>query len=734
MADEGAEAEKSLNGMTSQKRILMLALLVLISAVGIYAINEIAKTRFDETDPEMQGFNLPDEISPGGTLMINFTATDMDAKGRILPENIAHASVRVTGNGYDENKTANRLDGNLFSGKFWNFTNEGEYDVNVVVRDGAGNFAEIDGSFKVRDRSPTIDSFLVCPANIEVEGIGEFTVALKGKDDVGVAAAQAQIESPNGTMKEVSMSYNGTHYVTDVPGSKKGVYDFIATLEDTKGQRVSAGPMSGEVRYSYLDKLVMDVGGRGIKERTAVEYYERHRGIVENLYDKDFIGLVRVLEAGDENSTSNFDKNPSNIITDIVYRDDRIPIEMKNGVLVEFAGLLNDLNVTGFRHMETYHSAGNYTHALQRYSRHTDDEVSRFLGMSEKQPVVIQSLVLRGVDGQEFRFEDDIPRNMWMICELAKQRQYIVDRPEMFEGIYTQFVPSVGWSICDYGPSFYDGVSYSADDPAIWNNIILPFFDYMADPHLGKSDRVFVYPIFNSTAAEQYISDRTNRVLAGWLLSELPGRTVDKRADEPGTIITGIEGTKLFVEQLPEEYERIHQAMIDYPTNTPDGSAGDPNNPRWWWWQWYNDRRNHGLVYTVEKFLKIDDVLSENWSTWDIIKFVHSYERCHCSDYAGEPPMYRFGLPLGFKSFGIPSSETSYKPRKAGAGSSEWSVSIPDTAIDILSFIRTNDRIVIGHGNMLSLFSAVDGAEKDGVEEIFQVYRNKWPIYNWLKD
>jgi hypothetical protein len=722
---------------TQEKAFWGFITFALLTGSLYLASDYLSKSRIDRNDPEIKNVNLPKEIPPGRRLSMNFTAIDMDAKGRVLPENIAHASVRVTGGGYDVNKTAKRLEGDLFSAEFGNLTKtEGPRTADIIVRDHAGNTAKAERSFEVRDRPPTICNFDVSPAQIEVEGEGDFTVALEGKDDVGVAAAQAQVHFPNGTARDVAMGFNGTHHVAKIPGDQKGVYDFSAALEDTKGQSASVGPISRGVSKSFLDKYVEDVADRGIKERTAVEYFARYRGIVERLYDENFEGLVRILEAGDNNSTSNFDKNPSSIITNLVYGDSRIPMDKRDEVLVQFADLLNDLGVTGFKHMNTYQSAGNYTHALQRYARHLDSEISQFLGMSEMHPIKIQPLVLRGVDGQEFRFEDNVPRTMWMICELAKQRPEIINRPEMFEGIYTQFVPSVGWSLFDNGngPMRYESITYSADNPKMWNSIILPFFDYMADPHLGKSDRTFVYPIFNNTAAEQYISDKTDRTVAGWLLCELPGRTVDKRAAEPGIVVAGYPGTELFVEQLPEEYERIKQAMIDYPTSTPDGSAGDQNNPRWWWWQWLNDQKNDDLVYTVEQFRNIDGILSENSNKWNLIKFIYSYERYRVADYLGEPPMYRFGLPLGFKSFGVPSSETSYEPRKAGAGSSEWAVSIPDSAINALRYKMPNDRVVIGHGNMLSLYSAIDGAEEDGIEETFQVFRNKWPIYNWLKD
>ena len=723
-------------GMSTQDKAFWgFVVLALLTGSLYFASDYLSKSGKDRSPPEIKKVTIPEEISPGRIMSMNFTATDMGAKGDTLPEYIKHASVRVTGDDYDVNKTAKRLEGDLFSAKFGNFEQEGKYNTTVIVRDQAGNTAKAERSFDVRDRPPTIESFHVTPAQIEVGGEGEFTVALEGKDDIGVVAARAQICSPSGTTREVAMKFNGTHHVAEVPGSQNGIYEFSATIEDTKGQTCSTGPISCGVGKSFLDKFVADVGEMGINERTATEYFARHGSIVRRLYDENFDGLVSILEAGDRNSTANFDKNPSNIITKLVYGDDSIPFDKKDNVLMQFADILNGINATGFNHMETYRSGGNYTHALQRFGRHIDSEISQFLAMSETNPIKIQPLVLRGVDGQEFRFEDDIPRTMWMICELAKQRPEIVNRPEMFEGIYTQFVPSVGWSLFDNGngPMYYDFRSYSADSPRMWNNIILPFFDYMAGPHLGKSDRTFVYPIFDNTAAEQYIQDRTDRTVAGWLLCELPGRTVDKRAAEPGIVVAGYPGTELFVEQLPEEYERINQAMIDYPTATPDGSAGDIENPRWWWWQWYTDRSNWGLPNTVEQFLKIDDVLSKNLDTWDLMKFIFSYER-YSKAYGGEGLTYRIGNPLGFKSFGIPFQDTVSEPYIKGTMGAEWAVSIPDSAINVLKYKMPNDRIAIGYGNMLSLYSAIDGAEKDGIEETFQVFRNKWPIYNWLKD
>ena len=107
--------------------------------------------------------------------------------------------------------------------------------------------------------------------------------------------------------------------------------------------------------------------------------------------------------------------------------------------------------------------------------------------------------------------------------------------------------------------------------------------------------------------------------------------------------------------------------------------------------------------------------------------------------------MYRYGLPIAFKAFGIPhgachgtfSSNIFINIPKtlvdAGAPNIEWSVTLPDYVVSSLKSKFSG--IVIGYGNYFGLFSCKDGLIKDSseVDEILQPIRDAKYICLWRK-
>lgn len=90
--------------------------------------------------------------------------------------------------------------------------------------------------------------------------------------------------------------------------------------------------------------------------------------------------------------------------------------------------------------------------------------------------------------------------------------------------------------------------------------------------------------------------------------------------------------------------------------------------------------------------------------------------------------MYRYGLPLAYKAFGVPHGEIRIRPLPVGAMSWEWSVSLPDYVKKL-----NENNIELGYANLFSLYKCTTGLEKDGITEITQKIRNIWPIYLWKK-
>jgi hypothetical protein len=217
-------------------------------------------------------------------------------------------------------------------------------------------------------------------------------------------------------------------------------------------------------------------------------------------------------------------------------------------------------------------------------------------------------------------------------------------------------------------------------------------------------------------------------------------------------VVKGIDAMKVFVEQLPREYEEIVKL---YP-NGKVFAWGKERDIRSFYYSWLVDRAMHGLNNTVEQFVglnydkltevtrnddnweneisKYDGVsqtLTKSWKAWDLVKFIYGYERF--KDWGGEQEMQGYGLPLAFKAFGIPLSGIQASPYIVGAGGGEWAVPLPDDIMETLKQAFPNARLAIGYGNIISMYSCIDGQEKDGRNQIFQYINQKGPIYLWKK-
>jgi len=338
----------------------------------------------------------------------------------------------------------------------------------------------------------------------------------------------------------------------------------------------------------------------------------------------------------------------------------------------------------------------------------------------------------------------------------------------------------------------------------VWQ-VILGFYDYMDSlPSRLERDGVgVVFPYSNSTALKGYIADKTNRTVALLYLASIPSVTLDKlnykaKWDEAWrmyrqglidkdtlgklldkalkeSIVIGINAMKKFIEQLPSEYEEIVKLY-------PSGKVGRwSEDPRGFYKGWLADRFCHGLSYTVGEYVGFDDstveyfakkcsstivdhyvypnwnemefrnkidqsygidqFLTKNWKYWDLVKFIYGYERFKSGDWGGEWEMYRYGLPLAFKAFGIPHNQGIGASATSGNfggynsyGHVEFTIyGIPQDVIDKLLNQKDLGRIAIGYGNGISLMSCIDGVEKDTGYEIFQ-WSPRWTkIYLWRK-
>jgi hypothetical protein len=275
------------------------------------------------------------------------------------------------------------------------------------------------------------------------------------------------------------------------------------------------------------------------------------------------------------------------------------------------------------------------------------------------------------------------------------------------------------------------------------------------------------------------IPDKTNRTIALLYLADLPAKTVNKtyaaelrrlaqerkitsaeydRLYQEKAVVRGIEGMKLFVQQLPEEYEEIAKL---YPNEEVQTLYLGRKSPRFFYYDWLDDRFHHGLSNTVSQFVGgwddskvqhgkgitydwigsqngIDQFLTKSWKHWDLVKFIYGYERFAFP--GGEWEMYAYGLPLAYKAFGIPLGQMGGSGTSGNLGGpgnyshGEFAIyGIPQAVIDALRTQKSLGRIAIGYGNGISMMSCIDGFEKDTGYEIHHGIRNIPKIYLWKK-
>ena len=443
------------------------------------------------------------------------------------------------------------------------------------------------------------------------------------------------------------------------------------------------------------------------------------------------------------------------------------------------SNLILELNLADKNlYSQTIHAIGNLTNAFNSLPS-LDRSTIWLLTNATQNPVYgknivdFEPIVIEDAAGTVHVFKSsDVARDTWMIAYLFKERPALAEQGKKFEWI-NRMIQQVAWDIFDdiYGPNGEwveptCGKEHSPEglkptDKKVWE-VILGFHDYMDSlPSKLQKDKIpIAFPYWDSDLLKQVIADKTNRTIALFYLADLPPFTFNPNTKQ---FVTGIEGMKLFVKQLSIEYEKIKEMY-------PDGKVyawGKERDIRALYYSWLDDRYHHGLSNTVDQFIGgwedskfhnpygnmewlqskngIDQFLTNNWKPWDLIKFIYAYERYNSGEWDGEWEMYRYGLPLAFKAFGIPHGADhgtfssnifiNYAPKliDIGAPGEEWSVTLPDYVVSSLKS-KFSD-IVIGYGNYFGLFSCKDGLIKDSseVNEILQWIRDAKYICLWKK-
>lgn len=588
------------------------------------------------------------------------------------------------------------------------------------------------------------------------------------KTEPGKYLVSAKID---GNFLKAYLVFNGTQIPLNF---ENGNYKATISVLDNSTFKIvaqnifgSTSQTEGKINITQTDKLEYLLYS---KSNLFKELYSKNPDVASN-----FLKIAAI--------NSSLTNNLAYIILDQIEKDPRIPSLDKVKTASLASKLFLDLGLFGkvkvldpktgnyveqYLTLPTIQAFGNYSYAIVKgLPLHSRNDLFLLGNATQINPEIVdfEPIKIKDVEGRITIIQSqDLARDYWIIVNLLKERPNLVSQPQKYEWI-NRMIQEVAWCIFDnpYGPGYFDKKTYNPNDPEVWQ-VILSFHDYMDDlpARLVKDGIGIIVPYNNSTEMKNFIADKTNRTIALFYLADLPAVTVNKtyarelytlaqerkitsaeydKLYNEKAIVRGIKGMKLFVEQLPKEYEELVDALNNSTIVPHPFFSGTKR--QWaniYYQQWLNDRAGHGLPNTVEQFRQIDKFLPE------IVKFIYGYERFISSDWGGEWEMYRYGLPIAFKAFGIPAgvaehganigiNNDPYLAKLGGAGS-EWGVTLPDSIIQQLKQTFPNYKIVTDYANRISLYSLPDGLMKDsnGVEWIATVIRGgDKPIYLWRK-
>jgi len=653
---------------------------------------------------------------------------------------------------------------------------EGKLVGEFVVKDKNGNEAKSSLNFLANLEAPRIED-----VKIEKIEFGKYRVSALIEEQ---NLKEAYLQLLNGT--KIPLVRTDGRYSANL--LTKTDLDFYVKAEDAFNLSSS---LAGKIRISNRDKFESWLPSE-FDKALALSLFDASPLVQELFKENELSALTSLLKVAQLNGSA-IPKNLAYLVSDQISRDDRV--KDKSQVAGKAFDLLLSLRIRDLKNFGSVHIPGNYSQALaQGLLEHSEADLKRVFEASELCADIVdfEPVIVKDVDGNRIVIQSsNLARDYWMIANLLKERPALAHQAEKFEWL-NRMVQQVAWDIFDYeyGPKYFDKKSYKPNDTEVWQ-VILSFNDYMdaLPAKLEKDEIEVIIPYNDSDLLRSSIPDKANRTIALFYLADLPAKTVNQtyaaelrrlaqerkitsaeydRLYQEKAVVRGIEGMKLLVEQLPTEYEELITARNDPTIIVRPAFSGTKSDwAKLYYYQWLADRQGHGLNNTVyqyagiklgeyklmEEVVKlveqrngIDQFLAKNWRPWDLIKFIYGYERFRAGDWGGEWEMYRHGLPLAFKAFGIPAGVAEHGANFGinsdsylvgqGAPGSEWGVTLPDSTILQLRQTFPQYEIITDYANRISLFSLPDGLTKDssGVTWIATVIRNgDKPIYLWKK-
>jgi hypothetical protein len=534
--------------------------------------------------------------------------------------------------------------------------------------------------------------------------------------------------------------------------SDKQANEFIAKYPEQNGNSTWVSFAKAWVNDpSLADKSLKTFGN--LKDSLDYMYFVNNNGYdglnyLENL-PKFAEKYKEVLPAYSANSSL------VKIVYDQFQRDPRISVD-RNDLFLKSLKEYQDLNLIKKNLMiQTVHAVNNLTLAYQQGLPRLDKDSAWLLTNAtqiSKDIVDFEPVIIKDVDGNKIVIQSqNLSRDYWMVANLLKERPALASQAEKFEWL-NRMIQQVAWDIFDYeyGPKYFDKKSYKPNDPEVWQ-VILGFHDYMdaLPAKLEKDGIPIAFPYWDSSLLKQQIADKTNRTIALFYLADLPAKTMNKtyatelgrlaqerkitsaeydRLYQEKAVVKGIEGMKLFIQQLPKEYDEIVKTYKDPVLKGECIRRG--------FYGIFGDRRNSGLKNTIEGFTghftgteRIDEVLDKYWKKeWEIIKVVDGYEWLNFP--SGDAETMAYGIPLARKAMGIPLGWIGGRPLPVGAGSIPG-YTLPDNVLQIVHQAFA-DKNIVSFVNFINPCSCIQEAERDGTKEVFSGLRGL-TVYLWKK-
>jgi hypothetical protein len=408
-------------------------------------------------------------------------------------------------------------------------------------------------------------------------------------------------------------------------------------------------------------------------------------------------------------------------------------ISAKDAVTMETANSMLGLGYVGNYATATRQAVANLTAAYKLWLPKLDNTTMRAITTAAQLDgdiVNFQPIKVKDVTGNDVLVgSTNVQRDFWLIANLLGRYTGLAKQPEKHEWV-NEMVKEVA----------YDGMRRDSSVPDGFLKVLYGFHEYMdALPGRMQADGLGDYVALhylNSTKLKAEIPDRTNRTVALMYLASIPfdnmvitgpgssrSATMDERM---GMMVS-------FVKDLAPKYEELKNGFFNATTRYE--ALKD-------YYYWTGDRRNNGLAFTWEdyvgmvwdrsgymtwaEFIKfgedvngrgLNHLLNKYWGKpWDMVKFIKGYD----THITPEVESYRYGMPLSFKAMGVPYGEISANPYIFGTMGSEWAISVPTDVLNAVKAGMPGQKIVSGYGNMVSLYSCVDGAQKDGINMITQ--------------